>query len=151
MVYYLHSLIDKGSVAKIDKPEEEPVVHGSRQGGHRVEAVVRVLPLVHPLSADLDLGTDEVAVEELPVLDEVELANILAGNRVVHLARLLATLLLERHLSEVGDGCSQLEGIRLLLGAEAEGVEGNVSELQLLSVVDGVDLDFSLREAAKMF
>ena len=87
-----HRLVDKSTVAKVDKPEEEPVVHGSRQGGHRVEAVVCVLALVHPLSADLDLGTDEVAVEELPVLDQVELANILAGNRVVHLARLLATL-----------------------------------------------------------
>ena len=37
----------------------------------------------------------------------------------------------------------------LLFGAEAEGVEGDIGELQLLSVVDGVDLDFSLREAAK--
>ena len=45
-----------------------------------------VLPLVHPLGANLDLGTDEVAVEELPVLDAVELSNLLARDRVVHLA-----------------------------------------------------------------
>ena len=37
----------------------------------------------------------------------------------------------------------------LLFGAKAESVEGDIGELQLLSVVDGVDLDFSLREAAK--
>ena len=49
-----HRLVDEGTVAKIDKPEEEPVVHGPRQGGHRVEAVVCVLPLVHPLRADLE-------------------------------------------------------------------------------------------------
>ena len=36
----------------------------------------------------------------------------------------------------------------LLFGAEAKGVEGDIGELQLLSVVDGVDLHFSLREAA---
>ena len=54
MVYYLHSLIDKGSVAKIHKPEEEPVVHGPGEGRHRVQAVVRVLALVHPLCADLE-------------------------------------------------------------------------------------------------
>ena len=54
MVYYLHSLIDKGSVAKIHQPEEEPVVHGSGEGRHRVQAVVRVLALVHPLRADLE-------------------------------------------------------------------------------------------------
>ena len=48
-----HGLIDEGTVAEVDKPKEEPVVHGSGQGGHGVEAVVRVLPLIHPLGADL--------------------------------------------------------------------------------------------------
>ena len=95
MVYYLHSLIDKGSVAEIHKPEEEPVVHGSRQGGHGVEAVVCVLALVHPLGTDLDLGTDEVAIEELPIFNVVQLCNFLARNGVVHLAGFFATLLLE--------------------------------------------------------
>ena len=90
-----HGLIDEGTVAEVDKPKEEPVVHGSGQGSHGVEAVVRVLPLVHPLGTDLDLGADEVAVEELPVLDEVELADCLAGNGVVHLAALFTSLLLE--------------------------------------------------------
>ena len=94
----------------------------------------------------LDLGSDEVAIEKLPVLDPVKLANLLSRLRVVHLATFLATLLLERHFSEVSDGCSQLEGIRLFLGAEAEGVEGNVGELYLLGVVDRVDLDLALRE-----
>ena len=108
-----------------------------------------VLPLVHPLGADLDLGTDEVAVEELPVLDPVELSNLLAGDRVVHLARLLPTLLLEGHLTEMSNGCGQLEGVVLLLGAEAEGVKGHISELQLLSIINGVNLDLSLRKAAK--
>ena len=61
----------------------------------------------------LDLGADEVAVEELPVLDEVELADLLARLGVVHLARLLATLLLERHLAKVSDGRGQLEGVSL--------------------------------------
>ena len=92
---YLHGLIDEGTVAEIDKPKEEPVVHGSGQGCHGVEAVVRVLPLVHPLGSDLDLGPDEVAVEELPILDEVELADGLAGHRIIHLAALFTSLLLE--------------------------------------------------------
>ena len=108
-----------------------------------------VLPLVHPLGADLDLGTDEVAVEELPVLDPVELSNLLAGDRVVHLAGLLPTLLLEGHLTKMSDGCCELEGVVLLLGAEAEGVKGHISELQLLSIINGVNLDLSLRKAAK--
>ena len=67
--------------------------------------------IVH--STDLDLGSDEVAVEELPVLDEVELANLLAWLGVVHLAGLFATLLLERHLAEVSDGRCELEGVSL--------------------------------------
>ena len=46
----------------------------------------------------LDLGSDEVSIEKLPVLDPVKLANLLSWFRVVHLATLLATLLLERHL-----------------------------------------------------
>ena len=48
-----HGLIDEGTVAEVDKPKEESVVHGSGQGSHGVEAVVSVLPLVHPLGADL--------------------------------------------------------------------------------------------------
>ena len=68
MVYYLHSLIDKGSVAKIHKPEEEPVVHGSSEGRHRVQAVVRVLALVHPLSANLEYH-DQDQVEDDDVHD----------------------------------------------------------------------------------
>ena len=68
-----HGLIDEGTVAEVDKPKEEPVVHGSGQGSHGVEAVVRVLPLVHPLGTDLDLGTDEVAIEELPIFNAVQL------------------------------------------------------------------------------
>ena len=45
-------------------------------------------------------------------------------------------------------GC-KLEGICLFLCAEAQGVESNISELQLLGIVDGIHLDLSLREAAK--
>ena len=108
-----------------------------------------VLPLVHPLGANLDLGTDEVAVEELPVLDAVELSNLLARHRVVHLAGLLPALLLEGHLTKMSDGCCELEGIVLLLGAEAKSVKGHISELQLLGVINGVNLDLSLRKAAK--
>ena len=108
-----------------------------------------ILALVDPLGTDLDLGTDEVAVEELPVLDPVELSNLLAGDWVVHLARLLPTLLLEGHLTKMSDGCCELEGVVLLLGAESEGVKGHISELQLLCIVDGINFDFALRETAK--
>ena len=54
-----------------------------------------ILALVDPLGTDLDLGTDEVAIEELPILNEIELADILTRQRVVHLAALFASLLLE--------------------------------------------------------
>ena len=94
-VDFLHSLVDESPVAEVDKPKEESVVHGPGQGGNGVEAVVGVLPLVHPLGSDLDLGTDEVAVEELPVLDEVERTDLLPGLRIVHLAALFSSLLLE--------------------------------------------------------
>ena len=94
-VDFLHSLVDESPVAEVDKPKEEPVVHGPGQGSNGVEAVVGVLSLVHPLGSDLDLGTDEVAVEELPVLNQVELTDFLAGLWIVHLAALFASLLLE--------------------------------------------------------
>ena len=51
----------------------------------------------------LDLGSDEVAIEKLPVFDPVKLADLLSWFRVVHLTTLLATLLLERHLWGVVD------------------------------------------------
>merc|ERR1719391_548231 len=145
-VDFLHCGIDEGPVAEVDKPKEEPVVHGSGQGSHGVEAVVRVLPLVHPLGTDLDLGTDEVAVEELPVLNEKQLADVLTGYGVVHLAALFTALLLEGHLSEMGNRGCKLEGVVFFLSAEAEGVKSNIRELQFLGIVDGVYLDLSLRE-----
>ena len=46
---------NEGSVAEVDQPEEEPVVGGSGQGGHGVEALVSVLAFVHPLSTDLEI------------------------------------------------------------------------------------------------
>ena len=52
------------------------------------------------------------------------------------------------HFSKVGNRGRKLEGICFLLCAEAESVEGNIGELQLLSIVNGVYLDLSLRKAA---
>ena len=121
----------------------------SKERGKKVENSSTTLPtcilaLVDPLSADLDLRTDEVAIEQLPVLETEQLANLHPRGRVVHLAGLLTTLLLESHLTEMEDGGGQLESILLLSQGEAQGVEGLVSELQLLLVVNGVDLDLSL-------
>jgi hypothetical protein len=145
-VDFLHGGINKGSVTDVDEPREQPVVEGPGQGGAGVEALVGVLPLVHPLGTDLDLGSDEVAVEELPILDEVERADCLAGNRVVHLAALFASLLLEGHFPKMGNRGSQLEGVRLFLCAEAEGVESNICELQFLGVINGIYLHLPLTE-----
>ena len=102
---FLHGGINEGPVAEVNKPEEEPIVHGPSQGSNRVETVVSILTLVDPLCANFDLGTDEVTIEELPVLNSTELANILAGHRVIHLAGLFTTLLLEGHLTQVENGC----------------------------------------------
>ena len=70
----------------------------------------------------------------------------MSGDRVVHLAALFTSLLLERHLSKVGNRRGQLEGVVFLLWAEAQGVESNISELQFLGVIDGVNLDLPLGE-----
>ena len=63
-----------------------------------------------------------------------------------HLAALFTSLLLECHLSKVGNGRGQLEGVCLLLCTEAKGVESNIGELQFLGVIDGVYLDLPLGE-----
>ena len=49
----------------------------------------------------------------------------------------------------MGDWGCQLERVCLLLGAEPESVESNVSELQLLGVVDGIYLHLALAEEKK--
>ena len=46
---------NQSPVAKINEPEEEAVVGGSGQGCHGVEALVRILPFVHPLSSNLKI------------------------------------------------------------------------------------------------
>ena len=68
----------------------------------------------------LDLGSDEVAIEKLPVLDPVKLANLLSRFRVVHLATFLATLLLERHLWGVVDLYLEIKTSSLGRGGENE-------------------------------
>ena len=47
--------------------------------------------------------------------------------------------------------CSQLECILFFLKAEAKRVKGHISELQLFRIIDGINFDFALREAAKSY
>merc|ERR1719225_574125 len=140
----LHGGVNQGPVAEVYKPHEQPVVHRPGQGGDGVQTVVSILALVDPLSTDLDLGTDKVAIEQLPVLNTAELTGLLSGQRIIHLAGLLTSLLLEGHLTKMHDQGGGLESIMLLSLREAESVKGLVSKLQLLLVVNGVDLDLAL-------
>ena len=57
--------------------------------------------------------------------------------------------LLEGHLAQMSDGCSQPECILFFLEAEAEGVKRDVSEFQFLGVINRVHLHFPLRELKK--
>ena len=42
-IYYLHGLINEGTIAKIDKPEEEPVIYSSDTFGKR-KKIARITP-----------------------------------------------------------------------------------------------------------
>merc|ERR1719394_1745898 len=69
------------------------------------------LTLVDPLGTNLDLGSDEVAIEQLPVLNTTNRTNLLSWYGIVHLTRFLTTLLLEGHFSKMHDHSCGFESI----------------------------------------
>ena len=82
-VDFFHGRVNQGTVAKIDKPHEETVVHGSRQSSHSIQALVGILSLEDPFRSDLDFGSDEVAIEEIEVFNSKKSASFLSCKRMI--------------------------------------------------------------------
>ena len=106
--------------------------------------MVGILTLVDPLSPNLDLGPDEVTIEQLPVVNTADLPDILPRQNIIHLAGILATLLLKCHFAKVKNHGRHFEGIVLFRFAEAKRVKGIVGKLQLFIVINRINPYFAL-------
>merc|ERR1711884_127640 len=112
---------------------------GNTTSGH--SGLLHSLTLGHPLGTDLDAGLAE-GLEQGSSFYSAEgshLAREGFGSNALHLSLVVTTLLDVDNTSSSHDSGSQHVAVKLLLGREAEHIEGIPSVPQLLVVVDGGD------------
>ena len=104
-----------------------------------------VLTLGDPLCADLDLRLAEGLHHGLRV-DAAEGGRLAGDLWGVWLALLIPPLLLELHLAHGHDGGGELVAVPLFLLREAEDIEGVISVLELLIVINGRNSGLTLTD-----
>merc|ERR1719412_1450515 len=138
--------INEGVITLDDEPLEHAVKDGTGNtaGGHG--SLLHSLTLGHPLGADLDAGLAE-GLEQRHGLNSAESGH-LAGegfrSNALHLSLVVTTLLDVDNTSSSHDSGSQHVAVKLLLGREAKHIEGVLSVLQLLIVINGGDSGLAL-------
>merc|ERR1719295_395249 len=141
----LHGWVAEGLVTLVDDDPEGTLVDGTGDAGDGVGSVGAGGALLHPLGSDLQLGLAEVGDHPLAV-DAQELGNLLAVGGVLDLGLLLLAdwHKVLGHVAHVHHASGVAEHIVLHLGGEAKDVEGFVSELHVLLVVNGGDGELTL-------
>merc|ERR1719490_216389 len=113
-------------------------------GGHG--GLLAGLALGHPLGSDLDPGLAEGLEQGLGVYTKG--GSCLARERfnavISNLSLVVATLGLISDAAASHDTSGEHVAVKLLLGSEAQDIEGVLGVEELLVVIDGVDLGLSL-------
>merc|ERR1712061_705845 len=145
-VALLEGGVNEGVVTLDDEPLEHAVKDGTGDttGGHG--GLLYSLTLGHPLGANLDAGLAE-GLEQRHGLNSAESGHLAGeglGSNALHLGLVVTTLLDVDNTSSSHDTSSQHVAVKLLLGRDAEHIEGVLSVLHLLVVVDGGDSGLAL-------
>merc|ERR1719431_877492 len=132
-------------VTLVDNNPEGSLVDGTSNTGNRVGSIGTGGALVDPLSSDLQLGLAEVGDHPLAV-NAGQGSDLLGIALVLDLSLLLLTDgdKVLGHVAHVHHGGSVLVHVVLLILGEAKSLEGLVSELHVLLVVDRGDSELSL-------
>merc|ERR1711899_31185 len=138
--------VNKGIVTLLNQPLEDAVKDGPGNATDGVGRLLAGLTLHHPLGSDLDPGL-AVGLDHLERVD-LESSGDLSWEGVrsdgLALSLVVTTLGLELNATVAHNAGSQHVAVELLLGAEAKDVEGVLSVLELLVIIDGVDLGLAL-------
>merc|ERR1719330_1761148 len=145
IVDLLHGGVAQSLVTLVDNNPEGSLVDGTSNTGNRVGSIGTGGALVDPLSSDLQLGLAEVGDHPLAV-NAGQGSDLLGIALVLDLSLLLFTDgdKVLGHVAHVHHGGSVLVHVVLLILSEAKSLEGLVSELHVLLVVDGRDSELSL-------
>jgi hypothetical protein len=138
--------INEGVITLDDEPLEHAIKDGTGNTTSGHSGLLHSLTLGHPLGTDLDAGLAE-GLEQGSSFYSAEgshLAREGFGSNALHLSLVVTTLLDVDNTSSSHDSGSQHVAVKLLLGREAKHIEGVLSVLQLLIVVDGGDSGLAL-------
>merc|ERR1719310_1419859 len=138
--------VNEGVITLDDEPLEETVKDSSGDTTHSTSGLLAGLTLGHPLGADLDAGLAE-SLDHGGGVDTKKggaLAREGVGSNLLALGPVITTLGLELNTTEGHDSSSQHVAVPLLLLAESKHIEGILSVLQLLVVVNGGDSGLAL-------
>jgi len=134
----------EGSVDDLDQPLEESVERGLDDSTNGVVDLLDGLTLDDVLSTDFDLGSAD-SLKPFLSIDTQEVGNLLGGFSSVGLGLFFSGLLLELSVSRVHKRGSDLVDTSLFFLRETKNVEGLVSGIKFLAIVNRFDLDLSKR------
>merc|ERR1719323_1571537 len=145
-VGFLQSRINESGVTFVNQPLEETVKDSSGNTSHSIGRLLTSLTLGHPFSSDLDPGLAE-SLDHGSRVDSTEscsLASEGVRSNLLTLSLVITTLGLELNTTEGHDSSSEHVAVPLLLLSKSKNIEGILSVLQLLVVINGVDLGLTL-------
>merc|ERR1719270_722987 len=142
----LQCSIDKCVVTLLNKPLEHTVIDTSGNTSNSVGGLLASLTLGDPLSSDLDPGLAEGLdhVEGINTTECGSLAWISGRSNMFTLSLVITTLGLELNASKGHNTRCQHVTIPLLLFSKSTNIEGILSVLKLLIVINRVNLSLTL-------
>merc|ERR1719323_705788 len=145
-VGFLQSWVNESVITLDDEPLEQTVKDGSGNTSHSIGGLLTSLTLGHPLGSDLDPGLAESLdhVHGVDTTESGDLSSVGVRSNLLTLSLVITTLGLELPSTEGHDSGSEHVAVPLLLLSKSKNVEGILSVLQLLVVINGVDLGLTL-------
>merc|ERR1719367_845938 len=145
-VSLLECSINEGVVTLDNKPLEETVKDGSGNTSSGTSGLLNSLTLGDPLGSDLDSWLAE-SLEQGSSFNSAECGHLSSKGvwgDLLQLSLVITTLLDVDNTSSSHDTSSQHVAVKLLLLGETKNVEGILSVLQLLVVINGGNSGFAL-------
>merc|ERR1719232_375743 len=142
----LQCSIDKCVVTLLNEPLAHTVIDTSGNTSNSVGGLLASLTLGDPLGADLDPGLAESLdhVEGINTTEGSSFPRISVRSNMFTLSLVITTLGLELNTSKGHDTRCQHVTVPLLLFSKSKNIEGVLSVLKLLIVINGINLSLTL-------
>jgi len=144
----LQSRVNKSVITLLNEPLEQTVIDSSGNTSNSIGGLLTSLTLGDPLCTDLDSWLAE-GLDHGKGINTTEggsLAWVSVRSNLFTLSLVITTLGLELNTTESHDSSSQHVAVKLLLLSKSKHIEGILSVLKFLIVINGVNLDLTLAD-----